>query len=101
MRAWLHEKGVELEERDFFQDQLTEKDLRKLLGAHHPSELFSWKSPSFRTMGLDAERLSDTDLVRLMLQEPRLIRRPLVQVDDRLIIGADRHALDEAFNTGC
>ena len=30
-----------------------------------------------------------------MLQEPRLIRRPLVQVGDRVIVGVDKKALEE------
>jgi arsenate reductase-like glutaredoxin family protein len=31
------------------------------------------------------------------LDEPRLIRRPLIEVDGRLVIGADLRALDEAL----
>ena len=97
MRASLSQRGVELAERDFFRDRFTQEELRELLVKRPPSELFSWKSPSFKALGLEAEQRNDDDLIRLMLQEPRLIRRPLVRVGDRLIIGADKKALEETF----
>ncbi|MQF69101.1 hypothetical protein FIM12_02020 [SAR202 cluster bacterium AD-804-J14_MRT_500m] len=45
-------------------------------------------------MGLDQGALSDDDLVRLMIDEPRLIRRPIVKIDDRLMIGASPKSMD-------
>ena len=97
MRASLLQRGVELEERDFFQRPLSEGELQELLGDRPPSELFAWRSPSFKALGLEAETVTDQELVRLMAQEPRLIRRPLTRVGGRLIIGANWKELDEAF----
>jgi arsenate reductase-like glutaredoxin family protein len=95
VRASLSQAGVQLEERDFFQDRFSEAELRRLLGGRPPSQLFAWRSPSFKALGRAPESFTDDELVRLMLQEPRLIRRPLVQAGDRLIIGADKLALAE------
>ncbi len=64
-----------------------------------PSDVFSWRSPSFKALGVDADQLSEEALLRLMLEEPRLIRRPLAVVDGQLIVGADRKTL-EALLTG-
>ena len=97
MRAWLSQKGVELDERDFFRDRFSADELRHLMGHRAPSEIFSWKSPSFRKMGLDREVLDDDRLIAMMLDEPRLIRRPLVQVGGQLVIGADLRSLSEAL----
>ncbi|MQF48586.1 hypothetical protein FIM08_01590 [SAR202 cluster bacterium AC-647-N09_OGT_505m] len=97
MRAWLHEKGVELEERDFFQDRFSEGELRQLLQEHGVSEIFSWKSPSFKALNLVADTLDDQDLLRLMLQEPRLIRRPLITIGKWLIVGGNQNTLDKLF----
>lgn len=95
MRASLSQAGVELEERDFFQERFSEGELRRLLGGRPPAELFAWKSPSFRALGRAPESLTDDELVQFMLGEPRLIRRPLVLVGERLIIGVDKKALAE------
>ena len=97
MRAWLHEKGLETEERDFFQDKFSENELRQLIEGRQPADVFSWNSPSFKALGRPAESLADDDLVELMLQEPRLIRRPLVVVNGHLVIGGAQKALEAAL----
>ena len=96
----LSEKGVEPEERDFFQDRFSEEELRRLLGDRLPAEFFSWNSPSFKKLGINREGLSDERLISLMVEEPRLIRRPLIQVGSDLLIGTDRKAIAQAFPDG-
>ena len=97
MRAWLHEKGLETEDRDFFQDKFSESELRQLLEGRKPADVFSWNSPSFKALGRPAESLSEEEMVELMLQEPRLIRRPLVVVNGQLVIGGAQKALEAAL----
>lgn len=79
--------GIFFKERDLFQDPLSESELRALVGKGAPANVFSWKSPSFKKLGLDPDDLEDGALISLMLEEPRLIRRPLVSVDGNLFIG--------------
>ena len=98
MKASLSQDGVELNERDFFKDSFTEEELRDLLGDTPPADVFSWRSPSARKLGLDRDTVSPDELVRLMVDEPRLIRRPLIQVEGRLIVGTDKKAMAEAFS---
>ena len=88
---------MELDERDFFKDGFTDTELRDLLDDTPPADVFSWRSPSARKLGLDRDKVSDDELIRLMLDEPRLIRRPLIQVDGRLIVGTDKKAMAELF----
>ena len=93
MRAWLSAKDVHLEERDFFRHPFSEEELRSLIGGRSPADIFSWKSPSFQKLDVDADALTGDDLIRLMLEEPRLIRRPLTVTGDELIVGSDKRAL--------
>ena len=88
---------MELNERDFFKDGFTEAELRELLGDTAPADVFSWRSPSARKLGLDRETVSSDELISLMIGEPRLIRRPLIRVDGRLVVGTDKRAMAEAF----
>ena len=97
MRAWLSQAGIETKEREFFEDRLSEEELRQLIGDRPASELFSWKSPAFKALGLDRDELDDERLVRLMLDEPRLIRRPMVIVDGEVIDSRDAVALEKAL----
>ena len=89
---------MDLDERDFFQDRLTEDELRQLLAGRPPSDFFSWKSPSFKKMGVERAQLEEDELLRMMVDEPRLIRRPLVAVGGDLIVGTDQEALTDALD---
>ena len=91
------QEGVELEERDFFADPLSEQELRDLIGNRPPSQVFSWNSPSFKKLGATREDLDDDRLIHLMLDEPRLIRRPLVQVGGEVFVGTDKEAMKRAL----
>ncbi len=91
------QEGVELNERDFFAEPLSEKELRGLIGVRPVGEIFSWNSPSFKKLDVSREDLSDEELIRLMLGEPRLIRRPLVQVGAKVVVGTDKDAMEQAF----
>ena len=97
MKAELSQKGVDLDERDFFQDGFTEDELRALIGDRSVSVYFSYNSPSFRKMGLDRDKLSDDQLLTMMIQEPRLVRRPLIQAEGKLVVGTDKKAMAEVF----
>ena len=97
MKAELSQRGLEPDERDFFKETFTEGELRGILGDTPPSEIFSWRSPSVKKMGLNRDELTDEQLIGLMLEEPRLIRRPLIVVDRKLVVGTDRKAMAQAF----
>ena len=61
------------------------------------SEMFSWRSPSFKAKGLSQDILTSDDLIRLMIEEPRLIRRPMTKVGELIVIGPSQTALDQAL----
>lgn len=91
-------RGVELVERDFFEERFTKDELRSLIGERQPSEVFSWNSPSFKKLGIAREKLDEEQLLGLMVEEPRLVRRPLIQVGGQIIVGADKKAIEQAFS---
>ena len=42
--------------------------------------------------------MTEEKLIRMMLDEPRLIRRPLLKIGTELIVGNDRMAIQKALN---
>ena len=95
------QNGYEVAERDYFKEPFTETELRNLVaevGEPGVSALFASRSPSLKKLGLNAAELSDDRKVSLMLEEPRLVRRPIIRLDDRLIIGASLKAITEAID---
>ena len=78
-----------LAERDFFAERLTRAELTDLARrAGGIRAIFAFNSPSFKKLGRSAEAFSDEALVGLVLDEPRLLRRPLaVTADGRVLAG--------------
>jgi arsenate reductase-like glutaredoxin family protein len=85
---------VEINERDFFKNPFTESEIKELLQGKQASEMFNFRSPSFKQLGLERDKLSDKELIDLMLKEPRLVRRPVVRIDGRVYFSADKSVLE-------
>lgn len=84
--------------RDFFKERLTEQELRELLGGLPPADAVAWRSPRAKALGLDPSRPPPPqELLRLMLEVPHLIRRPVIRLGGRTFFGFDRRALEEAI----
>ena len=94
----LSQKGLEVEERDFFREPLSPEEIRELAGARSLSELFAWRSPSLKKLGLAGEDLSEDRMLELMQQEPRLIRRPILRMGGNLLIGGSVKAVEAALD---
>jgi len=60
-------------------------------------QIFARRSPSLKKLGLADKDLSEGEMVSLMLQEPRLVRRPLVLMDGKLLVGANLKAVEAAL----
>jgi arsenate reductase-like glutaredoxin family protein len=46
-------------------------------------------------MGLDLPKLTSDRLIDLMLEEPRLVRRPVVRIGEKVYFGADSKVLEK------
>jgi len=85
---------VEVNERDFFKNPFKRAEIDKLLRGKPASEMFNFRSPSFKQLGLEGDKLSDNELIDLMLKEPRLVRRPVVLIGDKVYFGAEKAVLE-------
>ena len=93
----LLQKGLEVSDRDFFKDTLSEAEIRELASMAGTENIFARRSPSLKKMGLADKVLSDDEMVKLMLQEPKLVRRPLIKVGNKLMVGGGTAAVEEAI----
>lgn len=85
---------MEINERDFFKNPFNQSEVEDLLQGKPASEMFNFKSPSFKQLGLERDKLSDKELIDLMLKEPRLVRRPVVRIDGKVYFSADKSVLE-------
>lgn len=84
---------MQLTERDFFKEPFSRNEIAGLLKGSSAADMFSFKSPSFKKLGVGPESLGEEELIELMAGEPRLIRRPVVKIGSKVHFGADAKKL--------
>ncbi|MBN9425136.1 MAG: ArsC family reductase [Burkholderiales bacterium] len=88
-RAWLRAHQVEHRFHDFRKDGLDAQRLNAWLGRVPWDSLLNRRGLAWRK--LDAQRRAEitdqTSAAELMLADPTLIKRPVLQVDDRTVVG--------------
>lgn len=94
------QNNVDFDYRDFFKTPFTREEIEALLHGQPASAMFSFRSPAFKALELDQAKLTDDDLINLMLQEPRLIRRPIAKIGKKVYFGADGKMLAEILPSG-
>jgi arsenate reductase len=93
----LRELGVELDERDYAKNPLSLAELKDLFAGKDPRDFLNPKSPAFKTMGLKGKPLTEAQALKLMVEEPNLIKRPLIVAGKTIIAGFDRERLRETL----
>ena len=93
----LSQAGAVVTERDFFAEPLSRDELLGLLAGRPAWEAFSFKSPSVKKLGLDPDALSEEQMLDLMAEEPRLLRRPVVVMGGNALFGPNLKTLAEAI----
>jgi arsenate reductase-like glutaredoxin family protein len=88
------QNDIALVERDYFKEPFSEAEIRELARFAGVEQIFARRSPSLKQMGLAGKDLSEDDIVDLMLREPKLVRRPLIRVEDQVFVGAGASVLD-------
>lgn len=89
----MQKKGIELEMRDLGKQPLTVAELDMLIGDRDYRLFLNPKSELYRKRKMKQNPPSRAEALRLMAQEPNLIRRPLVIKGKQIVLGYDEAAL--------
>jgi len=63
--------------------------LEKLIDERHLADFVNTRSPAYKARGLDVKAMTKRQAIDLMMEEPNLIRRPLLLRGGRAIFGFD------------
>lgn len=85
----LRERGIEPQVIDYLKTPPTEKELTRILKLlrMEPRQLIRSREPEFKEAGLDDPLLSDSELVKIMIEDPILIERPIVLANGKAALG--------------
>jgi len=86
--AMLEQSGKAFSVRYYLEQPLSADELRALLQALHLSarDLLRSKEDEYKVLGLANPALSEQQLIDAMVQQPKLIERPILQVDTKAVI---------------
>ncbi len=85
----LEKHGIKPTIVEYLKTPPTVEKLKQILAqlGFTPRDLMRKKEPEYAECDLDNPSLSDDDLIRLMIQHPILIERPIVQANGKAAIG--------------
>jgi nitrogenase-associated protein len=94
-KALLATSGHELDVRNLLTEPWTEAALRRFFGVKPVAAWFNPASPRVKSGEVQPDAISGPAALALMVADPLLIRRPLMQVGDRCESGFEFSAVDQ------
>lgn len=93
----LKESGVDFDAVDYFVDPIPKEKLNDLLRKMQmkPRDLLRTNEAVYKTLKLAERNLSDDELVDLMVRNPDLIQRPIVEKGARAILARPAERIKE------
>ncbi len=84
---------MELDEHDLGKNRLTADQLNALIGTRNHLDFLNPRNELYRQRKMKENPPAREDALKLMAQEPNLIRRPIVIRGGQMILGYDEEAL--------
>jgi arsenate reductase len=91
------EQGIEFEKINYYIKPFSKSVLKSLLKKMRmkPSELLRKNEEVYKKQKAKIEKLSENDLLNLMIKNPDLIQRPIVEKGDRAILARPPEKITE------
>ena len=97
-RAWLDKHGVEYVFHDYKIDGVGKSDLERWAKEAGWETLLNRAGTTFRKLpGKDKENVTEKKAIALMLAQPSMIRRPVLESGGRLLVGFKPEEYEKAF----
>lgn len=93
-KALLSAAGHQVEARNLLTAPWTPELLRSYFGSRPVPEWFNGSAPRIKSGEVVPSQLDEATALALMVADPLLIRRPLIQVGDACQVGFDRDTID-------
>lgn len=92
-KIWLAASGHTVLAKDLLSEKWTAVRLRPFFGDLPVAKWFNPAAPLIKSGEVDIESVSESEAIALMLADPLLIRRPLMEVGGEYRVGFDAEAV--------
>jgi regulatory protein spx len=88
-KAWLEEHHIDYIERNILSNPLTVDEIKSILRLTEEgtSEIISTNSKVFQELNINIEALPLNDFYKLIMEHPKMLRRPIIMDEKRLQVG--------------
>ncbi|WP_214741131.1 MULTISPECIES: Spx/MgsR family RNA polymerase-binding regulatory protein [unclassified Exiguobacterium] len=95
-KAFLQEQELQVSERHIFRDAPTVDELLQLLAISEEGvdSLLATRSQAFKQLDVDVEDLKLSELLKLMSENPKLLKRPILTDGKEVIVGYDKVSIE-------
>jgi arsenate reductase (glutaredoxin) len=89
MNRFLQDNGVDFSRVNYYIEPLSKQKLEELLAKMKlmPRDILRTSEPIYRELGLAKGKFTDDEIVSLMVENPDLIQRPIVERGKRAVLG--------------
>lgn len=96
VKNWLKDRGIEYVEKNIFKTLLNDKEIKYLLSRSEngTDDLVSKRSKIIQENNIDIESFSTTELCKFIVDNPSILRRPIIISDNNMQIGFDEEEID-------
>lgn len=86
---WMKDHNIPFKEKNIFTQRLTVEDLRKILKNTENGfeDIISTRSKFFTEQNIDLESMHTKELEQLIIENPSILRRPIIVDEDRIQVG--------------
>ena len=97
-REFFTKKGITFKERNLDKYPLKEDELKKLMLGHSAEEFISKNSQKYKELNLENNYRTGEETLKLIAQEPTLLKKPIIVKGDDIIIGYSRRRVEPFFS---
>lgn len=92
-RHFMEKRGFQLYFRDLAKERLSSTELEKLIGNRDYTEFLNSRNELFRKKKMREKPPTRREAIKMMAQEPNLIKRPVVVAGGRVVVGFDEEGI--------
>jgi len=88
-KAWFEEHHIDYMERNILSNPFTVDEIKSILRMTEEgtSEIISTNSKAFKDLNVNIETLPLNELYKLIIEHPKMVRRPIILDEKRLQVG--------------
>ena len=94
-RAYMEQCGFDLRLRDIGKDRLGAKEIDSLIGERDYKAFLNTRNEMYRQKKMKVNTPSRAQAIKMISEEPNLIRRPIIIAGNKIILGFDQKSIDD------